>query len=453
MKPIRNILILVGVIVLLAGGFYLIQQYEPAEDAEAMPTFGPSITLFKTEKDSIQSVTVSSPEESYTLSKIGAMWVVNNDPNIKISQSRVDTLIYECATITVKELIAENVQELSQYGLDVPNRSVRIEQSDGTATTVLIGNTGLEGSVCYLMLSGETSIYTKSASGCDSLASPLSKLLDTAIYTIDSEDIGGVTLSRTGAKTVRLVRFNAAPADAEEPAYEWRMESPLIKTVNNYGIYEKLLANIVTQSAVKVIPVPEPGADYGLENPQAVYSLWNLDGSMQIEVQVGKQEGKNTYIKLKDKQTVYQVATDKLNFLSLSYLDLVDKLIHVENIAEVSEIEITGLNKTYRMAIVGAEDNASYSINDKKIEESKFKKAYQTVIGFTLDDFADDGGSGPVALTIRYIKKDGSETIVECLDYNDRNYLVHVNGKGNLLVRKKQVDTMFDQLDKTLAES
>ncbi|MGN1058946.1 MAG: DUF4340 domain-containing protein, partial [Clostridia bacterium] len=369
MKPIRNILILVGVIVLLAGGFYLIQQYEPAEDAEATPTLGPSITLFKTEKDNIRTVTVSNSEESYTLSKTGDQWLVNNDPNIKISQSRVDTLLYECATITVKELIAENVQELSQYGLDVPGRTVRIEQSDGTVTTVIIGNTGLEGSVCYLMLAGETSVYTKSASGCDSLASPLSKLLDTTIYTIGSEDIGGLTLSRTGAKTVRLVRVNTAPADAEEPAYEWRMEAPLIKTANDYVINEKLLTNIVTQSAVKVIPVPEAGADYGLENPQAVYSLWNLDGSKQFEVQVGKEEGSNTYIKLKGEQTVYQVATEKLDFLSLGYLDLVDKLIHVENIAEVSEIEIIGLNKTYRLAITGEEDNASYLINDKKIED------------------------------------------------------------------------------------
>lgn len=453
MKPVRNILILAGVIILLVGGVYAVNRYQPKQEDKAAATMAPTVSIFKTDKDNITTLAVTTPEEgTYALTKEGEVWIVNNDPSIRISQSRVDTLLYECASITGRDKLAENVQDLSQYGLDQPQRVVKITLSDGRTTTVLIGNVALENSVAYLMLEGENTVYTKSASGCDSLAMPLSKLLDTSVYTIDSEDIGGITLEKPGAEPVRLIRENTAAPDAEEPAYVWKMEAPLQKEASDYMIGEKLLKNIVTQTAVQVISDPAADSAYGLDQPQAVYSIWNLDNSKHYTVQVGKAEGENTYIRLVGQKTVYTVATENLDFLSLGYMDLADKLIHLENITEVSEIDIDAKGKQYHLTISGADDNAVYTINDKKVEESKFKKAYQTIIGLVMDEFVTDSNKGAVACTVRYTKKDGSQTVVECVEYNDRNYRVLVNGEGNLLIRKKQVDTMLAQLDKTIAE-
>ena len=59
-------------------------------------------------------------------------------------------------------------------------------------------------------------------------------------------------------------------------------------------------------------------------------------------------------------------------------------------------------------------------------------------IGLCLDDFTTSGG-GETVFTITYKKLDGSQSVVKCLTYDDRNYLVKVNGEGNLLIRKKQI--------------
>lgn len=451
MKPIRNILILTGVILLLVGGVYAVNRYQPKEDEVTTETTQ-TVSIFKTEKSDIVSVMVTNPSESYTLTQQDGKWIVNGDAAIRISQSRVDTLLYDCASITGRDKLTDNADDLAQYGLNAPQRSVQIKEADGTVTTVLLGNTALDNSVTYLMIEGETVVYTKSASGCDSLAAPLSKLLDTTIYTIDSENIGGITLDKAGAESVCLVRENTAAADSEEPNYVWKMTKPLVKEAGEYTISEKLLTNITSQTAVQVITEPAADSTYGLDHAQAEYSIWNLDRSEQYTVQVGKAEGDNTYIRLEGNRTVYAVLTEKLDFLSLGYMDLIDKLVHLENISDIVSVDIDAGGKQYQLTISGEEDNAAYAINGVSVEEEPFKKAYQSVIGLTMDGFVTDSTKGAVGCTIRYHKKDGSQTVVECVAYNDRNYRVLVNGEGNLLIRKKQIETMLAQLDKTIAQ-
>lgn len=451
MKPIRNILILAGIIAVLCGGFYFVYRYEPAEDTEPAASSAPAVSVLKLERDSIVSVSVTNAGETYQLSKNDGQWVVNQNPSIPVNQSKVSTLLYDCASVSAKEIIEEDVQDFAPYGLAEPERSVQIATEDGVVTTVLIGSASLDNSVCYIALEGDTTVYSKSTSGCDSLAMPLSKLLDTSVYSISQENIGGITIERQGTERIELIRVQTGENDGE-PLYEWRMESPLKKAANDYTLSNQVLSAIAAVSADEVIAEPANAAEYGLDSPRVVYGVRNQSGSESYTVLVGNTKGENTYIKLKDKTAVYLVSTEALSFTELSYQQLADTLVHIENIDEVSEITLNGLGKAYTMIISGSDDNAVYTINGKTIEESRFKKAYQTVIGLTLSTFTKDKVSGEAEFTIRYKKKDGTEALVECISHDDRNYVVLVNGQGNLIVRKKQVSTMIEQLEKTLAE-
>ncbi len=450
MKPLRNILILVLVVALLGGGLYFVMQYEPAVE-DNTPELPDTITLFKIEKNSIKEVCVTNENETYTLSDGGGKWLVNGDPSIKVSVSRVDTLLYECANVVVQNMVAENVEDLSIYGLDHPRAQVCILQNDGSETTILIGHESLQGSVSYIMLAGDDKVYVKSTSGCKNLTSPLSELADNDIYSMNAEALGGFYIKRKNAEPIRieLVQKNS---DSEEPAYQWEMFEPIKKVANDYTINEKLLTNILVQSAVTAIPIPETGKDYGLDNPQASYGIWNREKTEAINVKVGHSEGENTYISLEDDASVYLVATEKLDFLQLGYLDLVDKLVHIENINDVSEVQISGLGKEFTLSISGSGEEMTYSINGKPMEESKFKKTYQAILNLTLSDYITEKKSGSPEFTISYKKHDGNVTRMQCISYDDRNYLVTVNGEGNLLVRKKQIDTMIQAIESALSE-
>ncbi len=448
MKPFKNILILILVIALLIGGLFSVMNFEPKQEEVITPELPQTVTIFKIEKASIAAVTVVNPEESYTLVDSGGNWVVKGEERVTLSSSRVESFLYECANITGQDLITENAENLSQYGLSEPERTVELTLKNGEKRKILIGNAAFENSVSYLMVEGETKVYTKSTSGCETLTDALEKLMDTSIYTVDANDLSGITIERAGGETVVLDRKRMT-AENEEAAYQWRMLSPLQKEANTYRLENELFTNLLSQTAVRVIPVPEAGKDYGFNNPRARYTLKLLDQKTAYTVTVGREEGTNTYIRLSGNHSVFLVATEKLDFLNMGYLDLVDKLIHLENIKEVNKVTISGLGKEHVMELNDAENR--YTIDGKTIKDEAFKKAYQTVIGLVLDDFAKQtNASGAVALTITYDKNDGTKTVVTCNNYDDRNYLVKVNGVGNLLIRKKQIDTMFTTISDAL---
>ncbi len=448
-KTYRNIGIIILVILLLGGGLFAVSKIEPKQDEVVTPDLPDTITVYQTEKDNIVSVTVTNPEETYTLALQNETWIVTKDPSVVLHAPSVESLLYECANIVGQDMVSENAQDLSPYGLDKPERTVEIKLKDGTTVKILIGAATFENSVSYLMVEGETKVYTKSTSGCNTLTGSLSALMDNNIYTMDAEEIGFIKIARTGGETITLEKVKLSQ-EGEADAFEWTMKTPLHKKTNAYRLQNDLFTNLLSQKAVSVIPIPESGKDYGFNNPRAVYTIASQDKSKSYTVTVGKKEESGTYIRLKGNQSVYLVATEKLDFLELSYFDLIDKLVHIENIKDVAEVHLTGLNKTFTM-IVPASDDGAYKINNKEIEKDDFTTAYQAVIGLILDDFTATGG-GETAFTITYKKRDGSQTVVKCLSFDERNYLVKVNGEGNLLIRKRQIDSMIDIIESILEQ-
>ncbi|MBR6729446.1 MAG: DUF4340 domain-containing protein [Clostridia bacterium] len=450
MKPMRNIITLSLVILLLCGGFYFVTVYEPKTEVNQNPTSFQTVTIFTPEKDTITALHMQNEEESYTISKAeDGSWVINNNPSIKANQSRIESLLYEYASITGKELLEENAQDLAQYGLESPARSATITFADGSTQTILVGDETIDGSVCYMMVQGETKVYTKSSSGCDSMLPSLQKLLQTDIYNMTAEELGNFTMNRQGTPEVRLVREKVGESEEGQASYEWKMKAPLVKEANIYNI-EDILENLLSQTAIRVIPDGSQNGDYGFDEPKATYSIVNLDGSITHTVTVGGMAEDGTYLRLAGDSAVYVVKTETLDFLQKSYLDFVDKLIHVENITDIKSITLAGKGKSYEMELSEAEKR--YQINGKEIKEQAFKTVYQALSGLMLDDFTFDAtGSAAPDYTITYIKHDGSQTTIQCISYNDRNYVVKVNGEGNFLIRKKQMDAVLTVLDKTIA--
>lgn len=456
MKPIRTTLILLAVIAVLGAGFFVLLKTEPKE-TESSPSFTPSptINIFKTEKENIAKIEITAEGESYFLSKSDdEKWVVNNDPSIKISQSKADTLAYECSSVTVKQLVAENVSDLSTYGLSEPKSKVTVLLKDGSSQTILIGNKTADGSLGYLMLSGESTVYAKSASGIDSLAPKLEKLRDASLYSVKDTEVTALSIARQGGHKISLIREEQPPAEeGGEPTYLWKMTEPLEKNANDYNLSENVLKTILELSFDSVADNNAQNlSQYGLDEPYATYTV--SDKEKTYTVLVGKESDTSRYVKTSDSNAVYLVANSKLEFLNVGYLQLVDKLIYLENIDGVNGVSIKSGNQSFEMEIEGSGDSAGYKINHVPIAEKAFKSAYQSVLGITLDDFTELGAKpqGSAECTVTYHKKEGGDAQVAFYSWDERNYLVTVDGVGNLLCRKKQVTNMLDKLAQTVSE-
>ena len=453
MKLYRNILIVIILFAVLGGAMYFVTHYLPTNQTENIPSSEPEndsdmISVYQAEASDVAKIHIKNAYGEYTLSREGEKWVFNNDPAIKITQAAADALAFSCTSVSVKQIVAETNENAQDFGFLNPTGFAELTFKDGTTKKITIGNPTLDNQNYYISLSGDSKIYLKNAYGTTSIIPESRTLRDLKIINLSTDDFSifqSFSMSVQGKTPVKLKAFNLGTEEA--PKKQWKMTNPTYAEVNGQVFANEVLDKLSTLTAVSVVEDHAKSfSKYGLDQPYATFSVETIDESYNIKI--GDETESYRYLQAGSSNTVYVVTKSALTFLDVAYVDLMSNLIHVEYITDIDRVEIISRNKTYEMKIEGDTGKESYAINGKKMEKSAFSKAYQAVIGISLDrlDFTTLKESSP-DVVIRYHKKDKSVVTVEFLSVNEREYRVIVDGLGNSITNKKNVNNVLNMIE------
>ena len=126
--------ILLAVCVLCVGGYFAISRHEFEIKEELSEVL---VTDFN--KDDVTGLTVSGDYELKLVKGDDGVWKEESIPEKTIKQESVNMLLSEIDNITTSETVIEAPEDLSQYGLDEPFRTITAELSDGTSVTLCAG--------------------------------------------------------------------------------------------------------------------------------------------------------------------------------------------------------------------------------------------------------------------------------------------------------------------------
>lgn len=126
--------ILLAVCVLCVGGYFAISRHEFEIKEELSEVL---VTDFN--KDDVTGLTVSGDYELKLVKGDDGVWREESIPEKAIKQESVNMLLSEIDNITTSETVIEAPEDLSQYGLDEPFRTITAELSDGTSVTLCAG--------------------------------------------------------------------------------------------------------------------------------------------------------------------------------------------------------------------------------------------------------------------------------------------------------------------------
>lgn len=126
--------ILLAVCVLCVGGYFAISRHEFEIKEELSEVL---VTDFN--KDDVTGLTVSGDYELKLVKGDDGVWREESIPEETIKQESVNMLLSEIDNITTSETVIEAPEDLSQYGLDEPFRTITAELSDGTSVTLCAG--------------------------------------------------------------------------------------------------------------------------------------------------------------------------------------------------------------------------------------------------------------------------------------------------------------------------
>ena len=126
--------ILLAVCGLCVGGYFAISRHEFEIKEELSEVL---VTDFN--KDDVTGLTVSGDYELKLVKGDDGVWREESIPEKAIKQESVNMLLSEIDNITTSETVIEAPEDLSQYGLDEPFRTITAELSDGTSVTLCAG--------------------------------------------------------------------------------------------------------------------------------------------------------------------------------------------------------------------------------------------------------------------------------------------------------------------------
>lgn len=457
-KKSKNILILIIVLGVLIGAYYYVNNM-PSEDDEPNEE---KIEISKFDKEKIVKMTLKKKDDTLTLTREGEEWKVDYPHEIKLNNSAIDDIAYSFASLYAERVIDEDTKDLSNYGLEDPQAIAEAELDDGVKKKFYLGDKTPTGDTYYLMAEDDPKVYVVWMNHGEHFTYSLSDIRDKKLPEIDKMDFKYLKIDKKDGRPIEI-RMNEDQTE-EQASFGlglWQMTEPYNEPMGVDGDkFQKTLDSIPAFTIKDFIDDdPEDLAKYGLEEPEIEFTFKDSENSLQLHI--GKEhDDKTVYCKTPDSNSVYTIEKSKLEFMDLDPFTIVDKFAFIVNIDDVDKIVVEGGGKTYTLTITrtteksdkeGEEDEVieTYKLDGKEVEESPFKKAYQSLIGLLVDaeNNKEPDGKPEVETTFFLNKGKEREIHVDYVPYDNDFYVVMRGGKAEFVISKQQVSKMLDTLE------
>lgn len=171
-KQKKQLLLLILVLLLAIVAFVVVSKMPSEEEVEETVSY----TITDLEAETVNKLTFTNATGTYTLTKTDDVWSYEGDKILDIDEDAVQDMVNKVASLTSENCI-EQVEDLSQYGLDEPEITILV--SDGTTSyTLFIGDYNDMTNTQYLCLeSDQETVYTTTSYNISSFENGIDELI------------------------------------------------------------------------------------------------------------------------------------------------------------------------------------------------------------------------------------------------------------------------------------
>lgn len=484
---------LLGLCVLMVAAiclYFIVPRGDSEESAEEGNT-AETVNVAKIEKDKITSVSITGEgREDISLEKNGEDWKLKDMPDVSLDADTVEGMFSGLSPVTAsKELDSEGVQ-LSDYGLDQPQMTVKIATSDGEEYEFRFGGTVPVTGGNYGLTEDGGKIYTFSETLYSAFDIEKNSLIaKEEVADINSDYLTSISVKNDGKETFKAeVVSDSKKVDAYT---NWVISKP----------YKKLLAGSSTEdwttlegffTSVTLGDLVEYGCSdfgkYGLKKPSSTVevgyfevkdgyeipeataapdstSQTNASTNKASEVPEEYRENKgytlyigkkadsgDYYVRLKGSKNVYTMSASNVeNMTGADAYTYMDKCVYSTLATDIKGYDAVigdkkiSVTRSTEKGDDGKDKNV-WTLNGEKVSDEKeeafltpYSKAYLLEFTSKAKDSVKPESDRPV-MTIVY-HEEGRDVTVKYLPYDGTNfYRVDKDGMDYFLVDKRSVD-------------
>jgi hypothetical protein len=314
-------------------------------------------------------------------------------------------------------LIDEKAADLKQFGLAEPEAQVSATGKDGKTHTILVGDDTPTGDAAYVMLSGESKVYSVPKNTKTNLDKGLKDLRDKRLMPVDFEKLSSVEIN--GAK----LHLTFGSEDGQ-----WTVRSPANlrgDTSKMETIIEKLRTATMDPSTSDA-DMKKSASQFASGAPIATIKAVDASGSQVLQIR--KTSG-GYYANTTAMDGVYKVPNELGDAVNKDAEDFREKRVFDFAEMDPDKVELHDGSKAYFLTRSGED----WWSDGKKMDPVSVQEFLRTIRTLTAAKFATNGFSKP-AMFLVVTSKDGKR--VEKVD-------VSKSGSG-YLAKRAEGPALFD---------
>lgn len=198
-REMVTVAVLAIILVIVGIGYVVSTKHNKAKEDKAKET----INLLTLDSSLATEIDIKNDNGKIKFVKTDGAWVLNGDDTFTVDQDKINSLLDEFADVEAIKSVADNKDNLAEFGLDDPQAVGTVVLSDGTKATISFGSEvpSTDGGY-YGMLEDNDGVYSFSAD------------VFTSLFSDKSEFKGEVaTASPDAAATEDAAASTAATAD------------------------------------------------------------------------------------------------------------------------------------------------------------------------------------------------------------------------------------------------
>ena len=471
MKSKIKLIIAFGIIIVLLATAIVVMKITDKPD-ENTDTDSASVTettsklLYDKNPYDISFIDITNETGNYLIERIDAnsiqFWTILDMYQAPIDYTLVDTTLSLAASMTSQQLVTENAEDLSIYGLTNPRAKVKITFTDsaGTIKELLIGDETPKAGKTYFCFAGENTVYTVNTTDINCFLQDkfyyVTKTVYTAFVSSDENDtndysrINKMTIKRQDIDYDIVIEYDKRQDDpdsinANSSAYV--MTSPVNLDLNSEKSSNLMsLMFGLTASAIEVIaPDDAQKEQYGLTNPFAEISMDIAGGDLNLTVGNETPDKTGRYCMAQDLNVIYIFSYDVLPWVTVMPLDVTTTLITSNFIFDLTSLEINGssiVNQKFTMT-GSSNDDFIIKLGDKDIDKELFKTFYQFILKAPAEELYFETPTSEASLTINITSGDHTD-VLAFYPLENRRSAVSLNGKVSFSLKTAYVERLIE---------
>ena len=255
--------------------------------------------LFPVDNGGVRRVEIRGSSGYVRLEKENANgWSIQQPIVAQADPQEVDLFIRSLYELRIDDFVADNVSDLSVYGLQEETRQISLGNSDGSARTLLLGDEIPDRvGYVYARMANDTSVFTMPSRVLQMLEVPVNRFRDVRVLSITPENVASISISRGEEKL-------AMEADSSGV---WKITSPVAwdgdreAVMNFITLWEHA---VITEFSVAA---PPSGVEWTITFSSAGSGVTN-----RIEIMEGSERRDGLLIRRADNPTVVQINLPEL---------------------------------------------------------------------------------------------------------------------------------------------